>query len=1280
MAFTTGNDENILQSTDTTNVGAGAGNDTYILAANKLTAGQKITITDTEGTNKLQLIGGLTIASSKVTADVAELTLSNGAVVTILGASTFSYEVGGNSLTGVAGATKTFAQFVTTTLGHASVPTGSTVSSATNSVAVNENGTVTTGGTAGTYSLTASAPTVVEGNTGSTTLSYTITLNKAATEAVTVDYATQTTGTATAGTDFTAATGSVTFAVGETSKTVTVTVTGDTAVEADETVVVKFSGAKLTADVTATGTITNDDVAPSFLLTSGVDKGAAFTGTAANENYSAPILTLNAGDELDGAGGTDTLTAEINSAVGATTKIANIEEITFSNLGAQTVDFTNITGVTKLTQKDGTGKLTLNNIATANMGLALQGTATASIEANYKAGTLSGAADALTVDLNGALNAAVDVDAGFESLTLNVNNASSLTTLTVPGVTGVTVNGSANLTLNANPATAFETVNAAGMTGAIKGKTIDATTGLSTEGFTGSANGTTLLLGTGADNVSFTDATAATKSNTIKLGAGNDTLTFTTAGAGGNYVFGEAGDDLVQADGLSANDLVDLGVGTDTLRVAGTNADVVLRGVENLTVNKAATIAINSADTALAVTAKADNSAVSVTGLSANSTVSVVKDVAAAAAATTVTVGYAATQAAATLDIQTGMTGKLTTTKITAVTANLGAASDIGTQYDITDATSFTLNATGALSATTGQNITDATGTDTLKTVTVTGTDLVKVGTVTSTVLETVSVTAAKDLTYGAIGGDSTKLTTVNLTATAGAIAGNAAIGLNTNTNVLSVTATAKDAIDLAAIISTKIGNISATSTNATKTIDVGAIGADATEFGNITLSADGAITVGQVGNATEVATAFGTFTANSTNGKVQLNATAINTKDAGGIDVALTAKTTIDSDGAGTATAIENVGGNITASIAGTAAAAVNFITTTSGLVNLTATNTGGLTSTITNAGAVGGGTTSTINLGNAIAGKSNAITLKGAVDTIVVNGGTGDDTISFTNNDNEFKVGTISLGTGNNKVDFTNVKTLSTTTDGSTDNGIAINLGSSTLTFDSAQTYTTSVASGKAVAYDATGDENNATSTSTKVVSGGFSYSLSGVTEVVGTGKADYIVANSTGTKITGGAGADTLILGAGVDTVITGSLAADADTISNFTKGSDKLDLSAPLTAATLTIGTQVAFDTTAKATTIAAITTAAGTDAEVYYIKNTKGHAQVLTLAEIETAIEQGTAATGQATILIDDGTDTMVYFDAAAQTDASGGAGLILVATLIGVTGATALATGDLISV
>ena len=190
--------------------------------------------------------------------------------------------------------------------------------------------------------------------------------------------------------------------------------------------------------------------------------------------------------------------------------------------------------------------------------------------------------------------------------------------------------------------------------------------------------------------------------------------------------------------------------------------------------------------------------------------------------------------------------------------------------------------------------------------------------------------------------------------------------------------------------------------------------------------------------------------------------------------------------------------------------------------------------------------------------------------------------------------------------------------------------------------------------------------------------SVTFSGV-NVTGSTRADTITGSPQADSITGGAGVDIINGGAGIDKFITGSVAADADEITGFVKGTDILDISAPLTAVTLTIGTQVVYTTT-KATNIAAVTTAANTDVEVYYIANTAGGAGVMSLTEIETAITAGSAAAGQATIIIDNGTSTFIYTDQAADADAGSGAGMILQATLIGITGATALATADLISV
>ena len=94
------------------------------------------------------------------------------------------------------------------------------------------------------------------------TLDFAVTLNRAAPEAVSVDYATAD-GTAKAGADYTATSGTLTFAPGETAKTVSVAILDDAIDEGKETFLLKLSnpqGAFLRAmHREAKGVIRNDD-------------------------------------------------------------------------------------------------------------------------------------------------------------------------------------------------------------------------------------------------------------------------------------------------------------------------------------------------------------------------------------------------------------------------------------------------------------------------------------------------------------------------------------------------------------------------------------------------------------------------------------------------------------------------------------------------------------------------------------------------------------------------------------------------------------------------------------------------------------------------------------------------------------------------------------------------------------------------------------------------------------------------------------------------------------
>ena len=124
----------------------------------------------------------------------------------------------------------------------------------------------------GRPSVSVGDASVAEGNSGTTTLSFPVTLSAASAQPVSVTYATAN-GTATAPSDYTAANGTITFTPGETSKTISVGVATDLAIEQDETLTVTLSGAvgATIATGTATGRITNDDT--QVPVTAGAYKG-----------------------------------------------------------------------------------------------------------------------------------------------------------------------------------------------------------------------------------------------------------------------------------------------------------------------------------------------------------------------------------------------------------------------------------------------------------------------------------------------------------------------------------------------------------------------------------------------------------------------------------------------------------------------------------------------------------------------------------------------------------------------------------------------------------------------------------------------------------------------------------------------------------------------------------------------------------------------------------------------------------------------------------------------
>src|SRR5439155_18762481 len=112
-------------------------------------------------------------------------------------------------------------------------------------------------------------------NSGSTAFTFTLTRAGNTSGSASVDFAVSGTGTTGADVpDFggTLPSGTIHFAAGETSKTITINVSGDASIESDEGFLVTLSNAvgMTLGNATATGTILNDDASLSIAATDAV--------------------------------------------------------------------------------------------------------------------------------------------------------------------------------------------------------------------------------------------------------------------------------------------------------------------------------------------------------------------------------------------------------------------------------------------------------------------------------------------------------------------------------------------------------------------------------------------------------------------------------------------------------------------------------------------------------------------------------------------------------------------------------------------------------------------------------------------------------------------------------------------------------------------------------------------------------------------------------------------------------------------------------------------------
>jgi hypothetical protein len=131
---------------------------------------------------------------------------------------------------------------------------------ATNATIADEQGQGTILDNDAAPTMTISNVIVTEGNSGTIGMRFTVSLSRPSQKPITVNYATAN-GTATAGSDYTSASGTVTFAPGVVSQPITVQVRGDTVKEANETFFVNLSAITNATlnDGQGQGTIINND-------------------------------------------------------------------------------------------------------------------------------------------------------------------------------------------------------------------------------------------------------------------------------------------------------------------------------------------------------------------------------------------------------------------------------------------------------------------------------------------------------------------------------------------------------------------------------------------------------------------------------------------------------------------------------------------------------------------------------------------------------------------------------------------------------------------------------------------------------------------------------------------------------------------------------------------------------------------------------------------------------------------------------------------------------------
>lgn len=197
-------------------------------------------------------------------------------------------------------------------------------------------------------------------------LVFTVTRSGNTGSAVSASYATAS-GTATSGSDFTAGSGTVSFAANQTTATITVATIDDAAIESAETMTVTLSapssGATITT-ATGTGTINdNDSASPTYLVISDASalEGYNLTFTVTRSGSTTGTTTVNYATAPGTAATNDYtgVTGTLTFAPGETAKTISVFAKTDIRAELDEVFYVNLSGATGATINDAQGAGTI---------------------------------------------------------------------------------------------------------------------------------------------------------------------------------------------------------------------------------------------------------------------------------------------------------------------------------------------------------------------------------------------------------------------------------------------------------------------------------------------------------------------------------------------------------------------------------------------------------------------------------------------------------------------------------------------------------------------------------------------------------------------------------------------------------------------------------------------------------------------------------------------------------------------------------------------------------